>query len=106
MKSKEKNYVRRFLKGLNEKFAQVKSHIMLLDPLPLIHKVFSLIIQQEHEFSSVSESTILFTKGSQASGSFGSSFSHASGSKSNNSKTCTYCSKPRHTEETCSSLFG
>ncbi|KAK4277295.1 hypothetical protein QN277_015312 [Acacia crassicarpa] len=46
---RDEDQVIRFLKGLNESFASVKSQIMLLDPLPPITRVFSLIVQQERE---------------------------------------------------------
>ncbi|XP_019460036.1 PREDICTED: uncharacterized protein LOC109359795 [Lupinus angustifolius] len=46
---KEQDYVIRFLEGLNEQFAHVKSQIMLMDPLPNITKAFALLIQQERQ---------------------------------------------------------
>jgi len=39
------------LKGLNEQFSHVKSQIMLLDPLPPINKVFSLIFHKEKQMA-------------------------------------------------------
>lgn len=39
------DYVIRFLRGLNEQFANVKSQIMMIEPLPSINKVFSLVLQ-------------------------------------------------------------
>ena len=41
----------KFLKGLNEQFSTVRSQLMLLDPLPSINKIFSLVIQQERQFA-------------------------------------------------------
>ena len=46
-KYRDHDYTLRFLKGLNERFASVKSQIMLLDPLPSVNHVFSLLLQQE-----------------------------------------------------------
>ena len=40
-------YVMSFLMGLNESFAQVKGQLLLLDPIPPINKVFSLVFQEE-----------------------------------------------------------
>lgn len=37
----------KFLMGLNESFAQVKAQILLMDPLPFINKVYSLLIQEQ-----------------------------------------------------------
>jgi hypothetical protein len=35
--------------GLNESFSQVRGQILLMDPLPSINKVFSLVIQEERQ---------------------------------------------------------
>jgi len=43
-------YIIRFLRGLNEQYSQIQSQIMLMDPMPYITWVFSLIVQQEREF--------------------------------------------------------
>ena len=43
------DYAIRFLKGLNDRFTHVRSQIMLIDPLPSINKVFSLVVQQERQ---------------------------------------------------------
>ncbi|XP_050214280.1 uncharacterized protein LOC126665505 [Mercurialis annua] len=37
----------KFLKGLNDSFATVRSQIIMTEPLPKINKVFSLVIQHE-----------------------------------------------------------
>lgn len=42
---RETDYVIRFLKGLNEQYAPVRSQIMLINLLPPINKVFSMLIQ-------------------------------------------------------------
>jgi len=46
---KDSDQVIRFIKGLNEQFSAVRSQIMLMDPLPSIGKVYSLLVQQERE---------------------------------------------------------
>lgn len=45
-----------FLVGLNESFAPAHAHILLMEPLPSLNKVFSLVLQEEQqrEISSVS----------------------------------------------------
>ena len=43
----EKSYVMRFLMGLNENFETVRSHILMLEPFPLMSKVYALILQEE-----------------------------------------------------------
>ncbi|XP_072066643.1 uncharacterized protein [Arachis hypogaea] len=44
--------VTRFLRGLNEQYAGVRSQVMLMDPLPSLNTVFSLLTQQERQFQS------------------------------------------------------
>ena len=36
-----------FLMGLSESFAQIKGQILLMEPIPQINKVYSLLIQEE-----------------------------------------------------------
>ncbi|XP_073290510.1 uncharacterized protein [Primulina huaijiensis] len=43
------DYVLAFFMGLNESFSQVRSQILLIDHLPSINKVFSMIIQEERQ---------------------------------------------------------
>lgn len=42
-------YVFHFLMGLHESFANIRGQILLVDPLPPISKVFSLVIQEERQ---------------------------------------------------------
>ena len=42
----------RFLKGLNDSYSTVRSQIMLMDPLPDIKKVFSMVAQHERQLNS------------------------------------------------------
>ena len=42
-------YVLNFLMGLNDSYSQIKGQILLIDPLPLIAKVFPLILQGEKQ---------------------------------------------------------
>ncbi|RDX91660.1 hypothetical protein CR513_26323, partial [Mucuna pruriens] len=48
---REVDRVIRFLKGLNDDYSAVRSQIMLMDPLPNVNKVFSLLIQQERQLN-------------------------------------------------------
>ena len=40
-----------FLMGLNESYSQGRAQILLMDPLPSINEVYSLLIQEERECS-------------------------------------------------------
>ncbi|KAK4278257.1 hypothetical protein QN277_016124 [Acacia crassicarpa] len=94
------DYVIRFLKGLNDRFANVRSQILLMDPLPSINKAFSLIVQQERDLIGITEPNICFTRTDSSS-------KPAYQPKSNTSnKMCTFCGKPRHTVETCYKKHG
>ncbi|MCI38018.1 flavonol sulfotransferase-like protein, partial [Trifolium medium] len=66
MKSyKDSDQVIRFLKGLNEQYYVVRFQIMLMDPLPNITKVYSLLVQQERQIvTPLDESKLLAVSGS------------------------------------------
>ncbi|XP_057452732.1 uncharacterized protein LOC130744575 [Lotus japonicus] len=53
---KDQDYIIRFLTGLNEEFATVRSQILLMKPLPTLNEVFSMVIQQERQSASGSSS--------------------------------------------------
>ena len=64
--------VMQFLMGLSDQFSQVRAQILLMDPLPQINKVFSLVIQEERQRSigsasnSVSDPQLVFAAKSAA----------------------------------------
>ncbi|XP_075486495.1 uncharacterized protein LOC142526116 [Primulina tabacum] len=43
--------VMQFLMGLNESYAQIRAQILMMDPIPVISKVFSLVVQEERQRS-------------------------------------------------------
>ncbi|XP_055960699.1 uncharacterized protein LOC130015139 [Mercurialis annua] len=45
----DNDYVIRFIKGLNENFETVRSHILLLEPLPPINKAFAMALRHERQ---------------------------------------------------------
>ncbi|XP_058755469.1 uncharacterized protein LOC131628660 [Vicia villosa] len=46
---KDGDQVIRILKGLNDQYSAVRSQIMLMEPLPTICKVYSLLVQQDRQ---------------------------------------------------------
>ncbi|GLT70744.1 hypothetical protein SLA2020_428040 [Shorea laevis] len=42
-----REYVFQFLMGLNNSFAHIRGQILLMDPLPQINKIFSMVLQEE-----------------------------------------------------------
>ncbi|GAU23069.1 hypothetical protein TSUD_183680 [Trifolium subterraneum] len=122
----------RFLKGLNDQYSHVKSQIMLMDPLPPISKVYSLLIQQERQtVIPLDESKLLAMSNNQHSTmnnnqnyardnqsyARGSSSHRGRGSASRgggrssygrgkNSKVCTYCGMTNHVIDDCFKKYG
>ena len=74
-----------FLCGLNDQYSHMKSNILMIDPLPVINKVFSFIVQQERQSNNANALGNLSVVNVA--------------SKSSNS--CTYCGKDYHTVENC-----
>ena len=88
----------KFLMGVNDSFFQVRTQILIMDPLPSINKAHSLFIQEEmqrsvHNIVRV-ESTALATKNS------GNNF------KCKERPLCTHCGKLGHTVDKCYKLHG
>ena len=46
---KLKDRAMQFLHGLNEQYANIRSHVLLMDPIPAISKIFSYVAQQERQ---------------------------------------------------------
>ncbi|XP_057979729.1 uncharacterized protein LOC131165724 [Malania oleifera] len=88
----------KFLMGVNDIFSQVRTQILLMDPLPSVNKVHSLFIQEEmqrsvHDVVRV-ESTALATKNSRTN------------IKGKERPLCTHCGKLGHTIDKCYKLHG
>jgi hypothetical protein len=86
----------RFITGLNEDFSTVKSQILLMDPLPPLNKVFSMVLQHERQANLVpnddSQALINVAK---------------SGRNSKpGSRVCSFCGKDNHTVENCFKKHG
>ena len=97
-----------FLMGLNESYSQTRSQILMMEPLPSISKVFSLVVQEERQRQINSGSSLL--PGSIA---IAESSSPASISATNfTQKTkrdrplCTHCGIQGHTVDKCYKLHG
>ncbi|KAL2533063.1 Retrotran gag 3 domain-containing protein [Abeliophyllum distichum] len=105
MDFQQEEYVLQFLMGLNESYSQARAQILMLDPLPPINKVFSLIIQEERQRSLSPYMTSPMASSSN-------SHSHAFGISTNTYKgkqskpICTHCGKLGHTINDCYKLHG
>uniref|UniRef100_A0A2N9IAK7 Reverse transcriptase Ty1/copia-type domain-containing protein n=1 Tax=Fagus sylvatica TaxID=28930 RepID=A0A2N9IAK7_FAGSY len=47
--NKQHENVMQFLMGLNDSFANVRAQILMMEPLPAMNKVFSLVVQEERQ---------------------------------------------------------
>ncbi|XP_073224731.1 uncharacterized protein [Cicer arietinum] len=102
---KQHEYVTCFLKGLNDNYANVRTQILLMDPLPSISKVYSMVVQQEPNTNPTTpDNTVFhFNSGNPSFGGQGPP-QHARGrgrGQSKNQVFCTNCHKTNHTVETC-----
>ncbi|XP_058732774.1 uncharacterized protein LOC131604347 [Vicia villosa] len=102
-----------FLIGLNEEFHGVVSQVLLMDPLPPINKVFSMVLQQERKICGTifpplnatedGSGMVNAVEGKQ--GGRGRGYNNA-GRGRGNGKVCTYCGKPGHTVDNCYKKHG
>ncbi|CAJ2656660.1 unnamed protein product [Trifolium pratense] len=118
MKSyKESDQVIRFLKGLNEPYHAVRSQIMLMDPLPSISKVYSLLVQQERQIvTPVDESKLLVVSGNNhyagrgystcGRGNRGGRSSGGRGKGPIGNKLCSHCGQTNHVVDNCWKKYG
>ena len=107
--------IMQFLNGLNECYSQVKTQILMMEPVPSVDKTFSLVIQEERQKSSNAhvipsiESTALavknqvFNQGSFPSGNNGKILK---GNVGKGRPMCSYCGKVGHVKEKCYKLVG
>ena len=99
--------VMQFLMGLNDSYSQIKGQILLMEPLPSINKVYSLLIQEKRQrnvgnSNAHVESTALAMKGSN----FNPTFFGGKNSKGKYRPICSHCGRLCHTMEKCFKLHG
>lgn len=104
-KSRENEHIICFLKGLNDSYNSVKTQILLMEPLPSINKVFSLVLQQEHQHngSILGEPPSLalqFNNNNQSKGQV-CGFQMQGRGRGRGSLKCTHYGRINHTIETC-----
>ncbi|XP_047150023.1 uncharacterized protein LOC124822098 [Vigna umbellata] len=127
LKYREAEHVICFLKGLNDSYNTVKTQILLMDPLPNVNRVFSLIIQQERQEKQISTEakTLANVAGrngqwkpdqnwknqgrsaeNQGRGTVFRGQGRGRGRNPNYGKQCSYCNKMNHTIDECYSKHG
>ncbi|XP_014490207.1 uncharacterized protein LOC106752944 [Vigna radiata var. radiata] len=127
---RENDCVLCFLRGLNDNYSVVRSQILLMDPLPSLPKIFSMIIQHERQLQSrtLSQPPVMAAQVSQSKPSFstfngrgkpspandyGLGKSSFQGSQARFSRgrfgaprQCTHCGRTNHTIDTCFLIHG
>ncbi|XP_075518245.1 uncharacterized protein LOC142552365 isoform X2 [Primulina tabacum] len=106
------DYTMAFLMGLNDSLSQIRSQILLLDPLPPINRVFSLIAQEERQRAVGSQhagnpsagSMTFAVKGEQEQQRFITNKGHMASHKER--PFCTKCNVHGHTIDTCYKIHG
>ena len=109
-KYKEADYEVCFLRGLNDQYGGVHSQIMLIDLIPSINKVFSLLSQQERQMHggfvesqlmvNATESSAPPSRGRGVKGRGRGSGGGYNG-RGQSTKVRTYCGKSGHLVDTC-----
>ena len=104
-------FAMKFLIGVNESFSQVRSRVLLMDPIPSLSKVYSLMIQEETQRSIPNapvvkvDFTVLATKVSTDQVNQVTNLVN-SGGKGKDRPICTHCGKTSHTVDKCYKLHG
>ncbi|XP_020225129.1 uncharacterized protein LOC109807015 [Cajanus cajan] len=117
-KYKSQDQVIKFLRGLNDNYSTVKTQILLMDPLPPLNHVFSLVVQEERQFFGESKALAVAGRGGSfrnnngrgvafgASGKGNITQNKGSYGRGNNTKVCSHCGKVGHTIDTCYRKHG
>jgi len=99
-----------FLIGLNEEYQSLASQVLLMEPLPQINRVFSMIMQQERKTqfgiiaaptSAIEDTNTGLVNVVDAQRQFG----RGRGGRSNG-RVCSFCGRSNHTIETCYKKHG
>ncbi|MCH79266.1 polynucleotidyl transferase Ribonuclease H fold, partial [Trifolium medium] len=103
-----------FLTGLNDKFSVVRTQVLLMDPLPSINKVYSLVTQEEsnHAFLNpvidpvTDDSNVLVNASDSKRPHNRGKFPANSGRGKNDTRHCTFCDKSGYTVDWCYKKHG
>jgi len=116
----EQDFIIHFLKGLDDRFHVVQSQILLMDPLPSVNRVFSMVIQNErqhvvaaspldapNEFANNIDSKVSSSvKTTDICLSIGETHDGGGVQQPKSTKVCVYYRRIRHTVDVCYSKHG
>ncbi|KZV39447.1 hypothetical protein F511_13438 [Dorcoceras hygrometricum] len=99
--------VMHFLMGLNESYAQVREQILMMEPLPIISKVFALVVQEERQ-RSINHGVAKINIGQPVSLNSVNSTTAPKVSKAGRGDkvVCSHCHFRNHTVDKCYKLHG
>ncbi|XP_017412875.1 uncharacterized protein LOC108324438 [Vigna angularis] len=119
LKYREVEHIICFLKGLNDTYHTLRTQILLMEPLPNINMVFSLLMQQERQerqhlgvisqtdsFKILASTTVKPNWKSQGRGTSSRGQGRGRGRNPNDGKQCSHCHKMNHTVDKCYSKHG
>ncbi|XP_073143942.1 uncharacterized protein [Henckelia pumila] len=87
-----------FLMGLNDSYSQIRSHILMMHPLPSVGQAFAIVTQEECHRSLSSMGPILAETPNAA--------FYSSQERRRNTLFCEHCKWPGHTKSRCYKLVG
>lgn len=94
-----------FLMGLSESYSNTRDQIMLLDPLPPLNRVFSMVQQQERQHQLISTSASSDLMAMMAKPTYNPTKNHTKFTNSNNQKNnrpyCSHCKIQGHSLANC-----
>ncbi|WVZ12767.1 hypothetical protein V8G54_017297 [Vigna mungo] len=96
------DFIIRFLKGLDDRFSVVRSQVLLMEPLPFVNRIFSMVIQHERQQLDV----VFSTNEPNSFANAAMDRSRNTTNKTNSTKKCSYCHRPGHTMDVCYSKHG
>ncbi|XP_019169576.1 PREDICTED: uncharacterized protein LOC109165318 [Ipomoea nil] len=116
-KEREVDQVIRFLQGLNDDYSTLKSHVLVLDPLPEVYKVFVMAEKLERQINltnlnlesldSIHSNAVHDNQGSINGDHVGAVLNNFNGKRNNASKPkCTFCGMLGHTVDKCYKKHG
>src|SRR5262249_21168458 len=102
------DHVVRFLKGLNDTYASVRSNLMMMKPLPPITEIFGMVLQQERQLLLTSNSTSSVFSVQQSKEKHGTNavFQKKPTQFLSKKPICTYCGMTGHTIDRCYKKHG
>ncbi|XP_057744701.1 uncharacterized protein LOC130962513 [Arachis stenosperma] len=113
------NQVTKFFKGLNDQYSRMRSQVMLMEPLPSINVVFSLLTQQERQAHSLGPTSHIMpyfaTPSNTSEAQYGRGRGRGRGGRSQATRRgqggrsrvqCTHCGKTGHIVDVCYKKHG